>query len=56
MSVPGAEDDETTCPVYDSEHTEEREGASGMRELSYRCLDCDAEFTGTGARIDDEHE
>ena len=52
MSVPGAEGDGTTCPVCDSDRTEEREVTTGLRELSYRCLDCDAEFDDTGARID----
>jgi hypothetical protein len=52
MSVPGAEGDDTICPVCDSERTEERKAASGMGELSHRCLDCDAEFDDTGARID----
>ena len=52
MSVPGAEGDETICPVCDSERTEEREEATGMGELSHRCLDCDAEFDDSGGRID----
>jgi transposase-like protein len=52
MSVPGAEGDNTTCPVCDSERTEEHKAASGIGELSYQCLDCDAEFDDTGARID----
>jgi hypothetical protein len=52
MSVPGAEGDGPTCPVRDSESTEDREGATGVGELSYRCLDCDAEFDGSDSRID----
>ena len=52
MSVPGAEGDDTICPVCDSERTEEREAATGMDELSHRCLDCDAEFDDSGGRID----
>ena len=52
MSVPGAEGDDTACPVCDSENIEEQEAANTMGELAYRCLDCGAEFDGSGARID----
>ena len=48
MSVPGAEGDDTACPVCDSENIEAQEAVSIMGELAYRCLDCGAEFDGSG--------
>ena len=52
MSVPGAEGDDTACPVCDSENIEAQEAVNTMGELAYQCLDCGAEFDGSGARID----
>jgi DNA-directed RNA polymerase subunit RPC12/RpoP len=51
MLTPGADGDELACPACESNRIEDITAAESPGSLTYRCLDCTAEFDESGGRV-----